>query len=144
MNRLLFLNALFMAGIVATYPQFFLINPYFYGFTILALFQTFSTAGWVLIILSPLIYALTKSRGKLEFLTVASVLMWPISVVTIRIFLFSSTGDPGWQYLFVYPVFIVSDLLAPSFIAYSLLAPAARKSSEASQFKVGGHRVKVN
>lgn len=141
MNRLLFLNALFMAGIVATYPQFFLINPYFYGFTILALFQTFSTAGWVLIILSPLIYALTKSRGKLEFLTVASVLIWPISVVTIRIFLFSSTGDPGWQYLFIYPVFIVSDLLAPIFLAYFLLSRSARRSSVTGQFRAGRQRV---
>lgn len=119
--RLLFLNALYMAGVVVSFPQFFFFNPYIYGFTILGLFQTVSTAGWVLVVLAPVIYLASRSAGTRELLTAVSILIWPTSVVLIRVFLFVTTGDPGWQYLVVYPVFIVSDFLAPMFLAYLLV-----------------------
>ena len=122
MTRLLILNALYMAGVVATYPQYFFFNPYFYGFTVLGVFQTVSSAGWVLLVLSPIIFAASKSSEKRRLLTAVSLLVWPTSVVLIRVFLFASTGDPGWQYLIVYPVFLVSDILAPLFLAYLLLS----------------------
>lgn len=139
MKRVLVLNSLFYTGVVLSHPGFFVFNPFAPGFTILGLLQTLSSAGWILTICLPLISWIVQSIGASRMLLLASVLLWPLSLLLIRVFMALVTGDPGFQYLVNYPIFAVTDFIAPALLSWWILAeerrlPATAKGALGSRY----------
>lgn len=121
MQKSLTVHSLFFAGVILTFPEFFIFNPFTFGFSTLGVLQTFSTLGWGLALLAPLAYFALRSTQSRKLLLVFMLGLWPLSVLAIRVFLLSATGDPGWQYLIDFPVFLVTDLIAPTLLIIFLL-----------------------
>lgn len=74
----------------------------------------------------PLVGWIVDSIGASKSLLVASVLVWPLSLLLIRVFMGLVTGDLGFGYLISSPVFIVTDFLAPALIAWWVVTDSRR------------------
>ena len=109
-----FVSALFWL-VVATYPTFFLFNPFAEPDSLRATLLTISTVGWILISTGPVIlfglYALGYARA-LRLLPVAA-LLWPASLLINHITLAIQKGQWYTGYLLDYPIFIATDILLP-------------------------------
>lgn len=55
------------------------------------------------------------SNRALNFLPITS-LWWPISVLISQVVVFAETGESYLGYLFVYPVFLLTDIVIPIFL----------------------------
>lgn len=101
--------------IIATYPQFFIFNPFDDTWAIRQWALVLSLAGWLMLGLgSPAIlygYAMGWNKG-VRFLPLVA-LFWPISVVINQILLVIRDGVWYFEYLINYPIFIASDILLP-------------------------------
>jgi hypothetical protein len=100
---------------VLTYKAFFFINPFASSVMLLRVQQTISMLGWIaLIVVPPLAIRfgdrLFKNGRVALFL---GFILWPLGVLMIRIYLASTTGNPYITYLFNYPIFLFSDVIAP-------------------------------
>jgi hypothetical protein len=128
----LWFTTLTMAVAVVSYPQFFIFNPYLNGVTVLAVIQTVTIAGWLLTLLAaPIAQApVFKSDSKLYLLAFVTALLWPISLLAVRFALVLEIGDPGFQYLLAYPIFILTDLVFPVVICVILLARSIQARTE--------------
>ena len=109
-----FVSALFWL-VVATYPTFFLFNPFAETDSVRATFLTATTVGWVLISTGPVVlltaYALGVAKA-LRFLPVVA-LVWPVTLLLNHISLFIEKGQWYTGYLVDYPIFIATDILLP-------------------------------
>lgn len=126
MKRALLLNSLFFLGVVITYPGFFIFNPFAPGFTVLGLLQSVSTAGWIITICLPLISWVVDVTNAPKGLLAVSILIWPISLLMIRLFMGLLTGNFGFQYLFSTPVFFITDLISPILLAWWVLTDSRK------------------
>jgi hypothetical protein len=110
----IFVSALFWL-VVATYPSFFLFNPFAEKDSLRATLLTLSTIGWVLISTGPVVlfslYALGHAR-VLKLLPIVA-LFWPVSLVINHITLAIQKGQWFTGYLLDYPIFIATDILLP-------------------------------
>lgn len=104
--------------VVATYPEFFIFNPFDDNWPVRQAALMLSLAGWVAISTLPaailLGYAAGR-RGGLRFLPVVA-LTWPLSVVVNQILLFIRDGAWYFDYLLNHPIFIATDLLLPALL----------------------------
>jgi hypothetical protein len=109
-----FVSALFWL-VVATYPTFFLFNPFAETDSVRATFLTATTVGWVLISTGPVVLFTTYALGvakALRFLPVVA-LVWPVTLLLNHISLFIEKGQWYTGYLVDYPIFIATDILLP-------------------------------
>ncbi len=101
--------------VVASYPQFFIFNPFDETWIIRQLALILSLIGWVAISTVPSVvlfmYAAGNNRG-LRLLPIVATL-WPLSVVVNQVLLY--IRDQVWylDYLINYPIFIATDILLP-------------------------------
>jgi hypothetical protein len=109
-----FVSALFWL-VVATYPSFFLFNPFEEKDTLRSLVLTLSTLGWILISTGPALlfalYAIGTARA-LRLLPIVA-LLWPASLLINHVSLFIQKGEWFTGYLLDYPIFIATDILLP-------------------------------
>ena len=109
---------------ILTFPKFFLFNPLEYGSTVLGYLQVVSTIGWLLIIfVAPFLYKrIVDRKSEISIYFLVSVLLWPLSTLVIRIFIFAVTGQVTLVYLQQYPIFIFTEIVAPIAYVFAWLA----------------------
>ncbi len=110
----LFSAGLFIA-VIATYPSFFLFNPFASndGWRSICLFLT--SIGWLSAIVGPIVIMTLIHNGKdsaLKFLPWIA-LAWPASLVINHLSLLLQTQKLYIGYLVVYPIFLVTDVALP-------------------------------
>lgn len=131
-----FVSALFWL-VVATYPSFFLFNPFAEPDALRATLLTFTTIGWLLLSTASgaifVLYALGKTRA-LRLLPVVA-LTWPVSLLINHVALFIQEGDWFTGYLVDYPVFIATDILLPILLVavWAELRPAFKPHPQHSK-----------
>jgi hypothetical protein len=115
-----------------TFLDFFFYNPFALGFTALAVAQAVSLAGWVLLIVAPpLLLTLRPTGVAASSLFLAAALAWPVAVIAIRIVLLFQQGDVSVMYLFNFPIFIFTDIIAP--IIYVLMWRSISRTTRSSK-----------
>ncbi len=101
--------------VVASYPQFFIFNPFDETWLIRQVALILSLIGWVAISTVPSVvlfmYAAGNSRG-LKLLPFVATL-WPLSVAVNQILLYIRDQTWYFDYLINYPIFIATDILLP-------------------------------
>ncbi len=101
--------------VVASYPQFFIFNPFDETWLIRQVALILSLVGWVAISTVPSVvlfmYAAGNSRG-LKLLPFVATL-WPLSVAVNQILLYIRDQTWYFDYLINYPIFIATDILLP-------------------------------
>jgi hypothetical protein len=125
-NNLLLMFAMFgsatVACVVATYPSFFLFNPLESTDAWRVVTLSLTSVGWLTLFFGPLailtLNALGKS-GAVRFLPLVA-LAWPVSLIINHLALLVQTNKLFLGYLFVYPIFIITDIALP--IMYLLIA----------------------
>lgn len=98
-----------------TYPEFFFFSPFAYGVSSLSMLQLVSLTGWVLLISVPIIITLSEApyNAFLRTLFLISAVLWPISLLAIRIVMLVNAQGLALEYLVNNPIFFFSDLIAP-------------------------------
>jgi hypothetical protein len=104
--------------VIATFPNFFFINPQNQLDPLRRAELIFSSIGWILISTFAPICLLIYSRGRhgaIKFLPVTA-LVWPISLVTAQITSYVQTGYFYLEYLTQFPIFVFTDIALPILI----------------------------
>ncbi len=101
--------------VVASYPQFFIFNPFDETWLIRQVALILSLIGWVAISTVPSVvlfmYAAGNSRGLRLLPIVATI--WPLSVIVNQVLLYIRDQTWYFDYLINYPIFIATDILLP-------------------------------
>lgn len=101
--------------VVATYPEFFIFNPFADTWVIRQWALLLSLIGWLAISTLPaaIFYAYAAGWSKgLNYLPFIAAI-WPLSVILNQVLAYVSTGNWYFNYLVDYPVFIATDILLP-------------------------------
>lgn len=110
--------AVFYWLVVATYPAFFIFNPFDEPWILRQISLLLSLLGWLVISIGPaailISYALGKASG-LKLLPFVA-LGWPLSVVLNQVLLFARDGVWYWDYLINHPIFIATDFVLPALL----------------------------
>jgi hypothetical protein len=104
--------------VVASYPQFFIFNPFDEAWIIRQTALILSLIGWVAISTVPSVvlfmYAAGSSRG-LKLLPIVATI-WPLSVIVNQVLLYIRDQTWYFDYLINYPIFIATDVLLPALL----------------------------
>jgi hypothetical protein len=101
--------------VVLTYREFFFFNPSDEPEIARQVSLWLSFIGWVLAALGTPAAMLSASAGSLFALRLLPItaLWWPTSLVISQVTFFALTGAAYVDYLFQYPIFIVTDIALP-------------------------------
>jgi hypothetical protein len=101
--------------VVLTYQDFFFFNPADEPQLARQISLWLCLMGWVLAALGSPLALLGAAGGSLVALRVLPVtaLWWPVSLLISQVTLFVITGNAYMDYLFQYPIFIVTDIALP-------------------------------
>ncbi len=101
--------------VIATFPNFFFINPQDQVDPIRRAQLVLSTLGWILISTFAPICLILYSRGvhKAIKLIPLFTLLWPISLAISQITSYVQTGYYYFEYLTQFPIFIFTDIALP-------------------------------
>ena len=102
-------------GVITTYSEFYLVNPFLQQNPILMLSQALLVIGWVSIsTVAPIIlFQFGSGMSKVIALLPYSVLIWPVSIGISQVINIATTGQNYLRYLIDTPLFLVTDLLIP-------------------------------
>ena len=116
-----------------TFKSFFFYVPFANGFSVLGLFQSIALLGFVsLIAAPPLFFASSSNWGRAKFaLFAASVSLWTLGTLLIKVYGLITAGKLWANYLLVYPVMIYFEWIAPVF--YIFLGLAFYRSSKGTK-----------
>lgn len=97
------------------YPSFFTWNPSNSATPILGWLQFLSSFAWFCAAVTPsVIWAVGSSFTKAKsFAYLTAALIWPGALVVLHSHLFLTSGNASLAYLVNYPIFILTDLIAP-------------------------------
>ena len=104
--------------VIATFPNFFFINPQNQVDPLRRAELVLSTIGWILISTAAPICLLIYSRGRhyaIKFLPLTA-LVWPISLVIAQVTSYIQTGYFYLEYLTQFPIFVFTDIALPILI----------------------------
>ncbi len=104
--------------VIATFPNFFFINPQNQVDPLRRAELVLSTIGWILISTGAPICLLIYSRGRhyaIKFLPLTA-LVWPISLVIAQVTSYIQTGYFYLEYLTQFPIFVFTDIALPILI----------------------------
>lgn len=104
--------------IVATFPDFFFINPVGEASQLRRAELIFSTFGWILMSTVAPIALLLYSSGisKAKNILPITALVWPVSLVISQVTVYILDGSFYLDYLLTFPIFIFTDLVLPIII----------------------------
>jgi hypothetical protein len=136
LNNLLLIVAIFGSSIigtvVATYPSFFLFNPLESMDAWRVITLTLTSVGWLTLFFGPLLVLALNALGKsraVRFLPWVA-LAWPVALIINHLALLIQTHKLFLGYLFVYPVFMITDILLP--LVYLAIYSYLKRSREIS------------
>jgi len=123
--------------VIANYPTAYLFNPLDTKLTVFRVEQIFSSLGWVLYSVFPLVFAwVTQLNGKsTKMLYMISVVLWPLAIFVIQITLIFYGGG-FYAYLGKHPIFALNDVIAPLVLlalSSTLFATKAAKRTKQSR-----------
>jgi hypothetical protein len=97
------------------YPGFFIWNPLTANETFLGFLQVASSIAWVIATFVPSIFWIVGSSfsSARSVAYLATSLLWPSVISTLHIYLFFTSGNANLSYLFNFPIFIFTDIIAP-------------------------------
>lgn len=104
--------------VIFTYTDFFWFQPWESSEIVRQLSLWLSLFGWITASIgTPLaLFAIAAgSRKALNFVPVTA-LWWPISILISQIVVYTELGESYLGYLFVYPIFILTDIAIPIFL----------------------------
>jgi hypothetical protein len=103
---------------VLTYQDFFLFDPSESSGVFRQITLWLCLAGWVVAAVGTPILMLLTVQGSLRALNFIpiTVLWWPVSVVLAQISAYAESGEGYLDYLFDYPIFVLTDLALPAFL----------------------------
>jgi len=103
---------------ILTYQEFFLFDPTSGESLARDISLWICLVGWIsATFLSPLsILAVAKGSKNALRLMPYLVLLWPISIIIAQITVYAETGVAYIDYLFNYPVFVITDIALPIFL----------------------------
>jgi len=103
--------------VIATFPNFFLFNPFETADPVFRVEQIFSTSAWVVFGIFPMLFAWLKTiNGKsTRTLFQLSVGLWPLAVLVIQVTL-AVRGFGFYKYLASYPILAFDDIIVPLFL----------------------------
>lgn len=105
---------------VMTFQHFFILSPYEAGSFLIALQRVLFGVGWVsFIAVTPLTLILNLDPKLRSRLFLASWVVWPATLVFIHTSSLITDQNPYLDYLFTYPIFIFTDVIAP--VIYALV-----------------------
>lgn len=105
-------------AVIFTYTDFFWFQPWESSEIVRQISLWLCLTGWLVASIgSPLaLFAIAAgSKKALNFLPVTA-LWWPASVLISQVVVFAETGESYLGYLFVYPIFILTDIAVPIFL----------------------------
>jgi len=104
--------------VIATFPNFFFINPQNQVDPLRRAELVLSSIGWIFISTAAPICLLIYSRGRhyaIKFLPLTAV-VWPISLVIAQVTSYIQTGYFYLEYLTQFPIFVFTDIALPILI----------------------------
>lgn len=113
----IFFTSTFFA-VVATYPSFFLLNPFENVNPFRAAMLSALIVGWCTLAISPVVlfgYFAVGHSWPMKVLPFTT-LLWPATLVVNHLSLAIVEGNWYFGYLLDYPIFIVTDILMPAFL----------------------------
>lgn len=116
LKSVLVTNSFMFVVALISYPGLFVFNPFVGGLTVISLFQTTSLIGLAMSLAMPLWVHRDSSRTGIHLtFFLISCLLWPVSILAIRMVLFASFGDFGFSYLINFPIFCFHGLHTPGY-----------------------------
>ena len=115
-QRISWTTSAFLILVVLSFRQFFFFVPNFSRpEVVIAVVQIFYAFGWILLIFVTPLLLFRARLGEKSFsaLFLLSVLLWPISTVTIKLLNWYYFGKPNVEYWLAYPVFIFMEVVVP-------------------------------
>ena len=110
--------SLVLTLVCLTFIPFFFSDPFQSGINPLTVTQFISGLGWILLVLvPPIILAIGRWNGFTKTSFLIAALLWPVTLIAIRIILGIQLGNPYLGYLITYPIFIFTDVLVPAIYA---------------------------
>jgi hypothetical protein len=106
--------------VVATYPEFFLFNPFSEAWWPRQFTLVLSLIGWIAISTVPTFVLYSYSAGSPKALKLLPLvaLFWPGSVVLNQVLLFARDGVWYFDYLLNHPIFIATDIALPALLLF--------------------------
>jgi hypothetical protein len=106
--------------VVATYPEFFIFNPFDEPSVLRQITLLISIAGWLVIAIVPglALFFYAAGNPKLIALLPFAALLWPLSVVLNQVVLYARDSVWYFDYLVNSPVFIATDILLPALLIF--------------------------
>ena len=104
--------------VIFTYTDFFWFQPWESSEVVRQISLWLCLVGWIVASIgTPLaLFAIAAgSKRALNFVPVTA-LWWPASVLISQVVVFTETGDSYLGYLFVYPIFLLTDIAIPIFL----------------------------
>lgn len=100
---------------VLTYQDFFLFNPAEETELVRQVALWLCLIGWLLAALGTPLALFSASAGSLMALRIVPItaLWWPASIIISQVTLFVNTGQSYLDYLFEYPIFVLTDIALP-------------------------------
>lgn len=114
-------GALAFLATILTYQDFFFFNPFEVQSKVRSAFLVLTTLGWVVALFGPLTVLSLISGGRAKALHALPwvALAWPATLIVNHLALLIETHKLYVGYLFVYPLFLVTDVALP--IVYLLI-----------------------
>jgi hypothetical protein len=115
--RFSLLTSIYLLFIVLSFREYFFFLPNFSRpQTLIALTQIFTTIGWIaLIVAPPTLLRKSQVMGRAKsLLFLASVLIWPLSTMIIKVLNYYYFDAPYIDYLGVHPLFILFEYVIPA------------------------------
>ena len=113
----IFFTSTFLS-VVATYPSFFLLNPFENASPLRAAMLSALIVSWVTLAISPVVlfgYFAVGHSWPMKVLPFTT-LLWPAMLVLNHLSLAIVEGNWYFGYLLDYPIFVVTDILMPAFL----------------------------
>jgi hypothetical protein len=106
--------------VVATFPAFFLFNPFKQSDVIRRFELALSTLGWLGIstVVPFLLFLYASGKTNFRKYLLFFALIYPLSLVTSQITVWIRDGSPYLSYLVNFPIFIFTDLLLPIMLIF--------------------------
>ena len=122
---------------VLTYQDFFLFNPADAEGIFRQTTLWLSLIGWIIAAVGTPIAMLSATSGSLVGLNALpfTATWWPISIVLSQISAFEQTGDTYLDYIFEYPIFVITDIALPVLI----LLKWSRMRQAITEAEAGSH-----
>jgi hypothetical protein len=131
--------------VVLTYQDFFFFNPSDEVHLARQISLWICLIGWLLAALGSPTALLAAAGGSLLALRILPVtaLWWPLSLIISQVTLFAITGSAYMDYLFEYPIFVVTDIALPVLVVmkWSRMRAAVASADDIERASLGQQSV---